>query len=464
MRSRCVFFMLPFPAMRLAQITDLHARDHLAGSAANTDRESRRMGELLRRAIARCRAEGADALAVTGDLLDVPLWLYQPMRGFELDAPAWWRDAAIADYRMLKRILDDGGLPYLVVPGNHDIAAWMHEVFDSSPAANELTINGLRLMTFVDHEDAGHVPRRYHPTRHRWLDALGDAGNDTPQVHLQHYVVTPDCNARYPHTYADAASLLQRNAASGRVRLSLSGHYHAGTGLLAHGGVSYATCPAFCEPPFPFRLYDVHGERDAPISMQAFRLGADAVPRRRVVFVDRDGVVTLPGRYYFGPERITLAPGAAAAIRRLNDADVAVVAISNQANVGMGFAPRAIMNAVNDKVQRLLWQQAGAVLDRVYASTDAGERNAVPGYRDRVRPKPDPHMMQQAVSELNLDPAGACFIGDRVSDGDTAANFGIQPVLVRTGLGGEQEAGFSEGYPDAPVHDDLAAAIDAWLA
>lgn len=450
--------------MRLAQITDLHARHHLPGSSANTDRESRWMLELLPKAIQRCRAEGAELLLLTGDLLDVPLWLYEPMRGFELDEPAWWKGAAIADYREIKGILDASGLPYLVLPGNHDVAPWMWEVFDPEADAHEA--GGLRVVRFVDYEHACHVPRRYHPTRHRWLAELESLKDPAalPQVHAQHYVITPELNDRYPHTYEDAADLLRRNADAGRVRLSLSGHYHPGTELLYEGGVAYATCPAFCEPPFPFRLFDVPPDPAKPIAMTQFELGEDARPRRPVVYLDRDGVITSPPRYYYGPERIELLPGVDSAVRRLNDAGFAVVVISNQSNVGMGFVPRAIMNAVNDKFQRLLLREAGAVIDRVYPCTDAEERNILPGYSDRLRPKPDPHMLEVAAEELRLDPTGSVFVGDRTSDAQTAANFGITPILVRTGRGAEQEADFRRRFPDAPVHDDLPAAVDALLS
>ena len=39
------------------------------------------------------------------------------------------------------------------------------------------------------------------------------------QVHLQHYVLTPELNQGYPHTYLEGADLAERTGASGRVIL-----------------------------------------------------------------------------------------------------------------------------------------------------------------------------------------------------------------------------------------------------
>src|SRR5688572_10106093 len=116
--------------MRLAQITDLHLRQHLFGSPPNNVRRARIMAELFARALRDAKAGGAEFLAITGDLLDVPTWLYGPTWGFQTDDVGPWRDAALADYRLIKQLLDDIGLPYLVLPGNHDWEDVMWRVFD----------------------------------------------------------------------------------------------------------------------------------------------------------------------------------------------------------------------------------------------------------------------------------------------------------------------------------------------
>ena len=60
---------------------------------------------------------------------------------------------------------------------------------------------------------------------------------------------------------------------------------------------------------------------------------------RPAVFLDRDGTVNEEVGYIRNLERLALIPGAAEAIRALNQMGVPVVLVTNQSGVARGYYP-----------------------------------------------------------------------------------------------------------------------------
>jgi D-glycero-D-manno-heptose 1,7-bisphosphate phosphatase len=409
------------------------------------------MPSLFARALQKIVGQKPDFLAVTGDLLDVPDWLESPPAGFCRDVPEYWCEAALEDYRQIKSWLDATGLPYQVVPGNHDLPAAFWRVFDASCHVHELP--GVRFVRFCDHEHEGHRPRRFTPERDRWEASLAE-GKGAKQVHLQHYVVTPDLNEGYPHTYEEGQDLARRMNASGCVALSLSGHFHPGTKLQHHGSTTFATTPAFCESPFRWRIYHL-ALPSGEVTMEEHELGAP--PLRPVVFLDRDGVINDSPSYSTGPEAMRLLPGSAAAIRALREAGFLTVVITNQTAIGLGYVPEEVVHCVNDKMARLLAEE-GAVLDAIYYTAAAGGEAVLPRYGDKTQAKPSPHLLLKAGAELGLDFSRAWMIGDNSTDIAAGQAAGVRTILVETGHGAGVALKVRQRWPEVPVVSDLRAA------
>ena len=104
---------------RLLHFTDMHLRYHQPGTAANPKRLSRFMLATLEKLKSRVGELAPDVVVMTGDILDVPDEVIVGGTPDERSNGQWLIEAA-ADYQLVKDWFDGIGVPYLVIPGNHE--------------------------------------------------------------------------------------------------------------------------------------------------------------------------------------------------------------------------------------------------------------------------------------------------------------------------------------------------------
>ncbi len=175
----------------------------------------------------------------------------------------------------------------------------------------------------------------------------------------------------------------------------------------------------------------------------------------QAVFLDRDGVLNphIPGGYLKSAQDVTLLPGVAHSVRRLNDAGLPVVIISNQQGVGKGVMTAQDLADIEARMAFLLTEQAEASLTRCYYCTDLAHVQS-------ARRKPQPGMLLEAAQELGLTLAHTVFAGDSRTDIEAgqAANVGATALLLSGGIAAYQPGDFTPA-PDY-VFADLAALAD----
>jgi D-glycero-D-manno-heptose 1,7-bisphosphate phosphatase len=159
------------------------------------------------------------------------------------------------------------------------------------------------------------------------------------------------------------------------------------------------------------------------------------MPARPAVFLDRDGVLIVEAEYLSEVARVQLVPGAAAAVRRLNDAGLPVVVVTNQSGVARGYFPESRVGEVHEHIAGLLQLEADARIDRFdycpfHPTEGVGEYR-----RDTDCRKPKPGMLVRTAAELGLDLERSWMVGDRRSDLEAGAAAGCRTILVRTGYG-----------------------------
>jgi len=185
--------------------------------------------------------------------------------------------------------------------------------------------------------------------------------------------------------------------------------------------------------------------------------------RPRAVFLDRDGTINREVDYLSQPEQLELLPGAAQAIALLNQAQIPVVVVTNQAGVARGFFTLEQVHAVHHRLDELLAAD-DAHIDHYYICP----HHPTPGIA--LLPvecdcrKPKPGLLLQAARELNLDLSGSVMIGDKLVDIEAGRAAGCATILVRTGYGAEQEPQLDPArHRGTVVVDTLRAAVHTWL-
>jgi D-glycero-D-manno-heptose 1,7-bisphosphate phosphatase len=154
--------------------------------------------------------------------------------------------------------------------------------------------------------------------------------------------------------------------------------------------------------------------------------------------------------------RFRLLNGAAKAIRRLNEASLPVIVVTNQSGVGRGYFPEQLVRDVHQRLASEL-RAAGAKLDGVYYCPHVSADGC--GCR-----KPRTGMLQQAAQELELDLKNSFVVGDRHDDVELAHCAGARSILVRTGYGEGELAWHARNWPRQPefVAADLSEAVE-WI-
>lgn len=177
----------------------------------------------------------------------------------------------------------------------------------------------------------------------------------------------------------------------------------------------------------------------------------------RLVLTDRDGVLNEDRpQGVTHPDALRLIPGAAVAVRRLNEAGIPVACVTNQSAVGRGLISASELEAIQARLMAELAAR-GARLDLVLIATDAPERAG-------PRRKPGPGMLLEALDRFRVAPEQAVMIGDDLRDLEAAAAAGCRRILVRTGKGAAvAAAGVPERLQPVQLCDSFAVAVDRLL-
>jgi len=175
----------------------------------------------------------------------------------------------------------------------------------------------------------------------------------------------------------------------------------------------------------------------------------------KLIILDRDGVINQDSDDYIKTvDEFIPLPGSLEAIARLNQAGYRVAIATNQSGIARGYYDIATLNAMHDKLRRLL-SNLGAGIDMIAFCPHGPDDNC-----DCRKPKPGLYREIAQRYELSLEEVPV--IGDSLRDLQAAREVGAAPILVRTGKGARTLAK-GEGIDGIPVYDDLAAAVTAIL-
>lgn len=157
----------------------------------------------------------------------------------------------------------------------------------------------------------------------------------------------------------------------------------------------------------------------------------------RAVFLDRDGVINaMVYNTEFGlvdspanPREFRLLPGAADAIRWINELGFLAVVISNQPGIAKGKFSLALLEAMTHQMRSELAAH-GAILNAIYYCYHHPE-GVIRQYRQVCEcRKPKPGMLLQASAEMGIALDQSYFIGDGITDMQAGQAAGTTNILV----------------------------------
>jgi len=185
--------------------------------------------------------------------------------------------------------------------------------------------------------------------------------------------------------------------------------------------------------------------------------------KRKAIFLDRDGVINKEKPNLYKIEDFDLYDFAAEAILKINKSNFLAVVVTNQPVVAKGLCSFIQLNEIHNKLETLLGLQ-NAFVDRIYFCPHHPEK----GFEGEIVDlktncscrKPNVGMINQAITELNIDISGSFIIGDRTVDIQTGINAKLNTILVKTGYAGSDNA---HVVKPAFITQNLLKAVDLIL-
>lgn len=247
-------------AVRILHITDPHLFADADGELRGT-----KTCESLAAVITHFRASGreADLVVATGDII---------------------QDDSAAAYVRFRELLEPVGLPVYCIPGNHDVRHLMKAALSKPPFYYCATAAlGNWLLVGVDSCREGDAGGAVSAAEMERLEAEVAASDAEHVLVCIHHPPVP-MNSRWLDEVGleNAAELLARLQALGRVRLVLFGHVHQAYDE-QHGNVRIIGTPSTCRQFLP--ASDTFAVDDRPPAYRQVALAADGTFETELVWV-----------------------------------------------------------------------------------------------------------------------------------------------------------------------------------
>lgn len=171
------------------------------------------------------------------------------------------------------------------------------------------------------------------------------------------------------------------------------------------------------------------------------------------VFLDRDGTIMEDAHYIRSPDQVRLIPGAAAAVKRINDAKALAIVVTNQSGLARGIFKPEDYEAVRNHFEWLLAAE-GAHIDASYFC---------PHHPSLTGPckcrKPATGLFEDAIRDFRLDADNVAYIGDRWRDVVASKKLGGRGIMVSSHMTTDEDRrkAQEDGIENAP---SLEAAVE----
>lgn len=147
---------------------------------------------------------------------------------------------------------------------------------------------------------------------------------------------------------------------------------------------------------------------------------------KKVIFLDRDGVINVEKNYLHTIEEFEFIDGVFESLLYLQNLGYTLIIITNQSGIGRGYYTYTQYELLTQWMKNQFLHQ-NITLFEVYSCPHA------PDEKCRCR-KPNPGMIEQASQVLDIDFENSWIIGDKDSDIKLGVNAGItNTIQVKSG-------------------------------
>lgn len=183
----------------------------------------------------------------------------------------------------------------------------------------------------------------------------------------------------------------------------------------------------------------------------------------KLVILDRDGVINEDSDHYIrSADEWLPIPGSIEAIAHLSRAGYKVTVATNQSGLARGYFSLRELDAMHEKLARLVQLQGGSV-DGIYYCPHN------PDDQCQCR-KPKTGLIDQIFRDFDAVPTETWLVGDSLRDLQAGESSGCQVALVLTGKGADTQATLTR-YPeklimagDVPVFNNLNSFVEHILS
>jgi len=175
----------------------------------------------------------------------------------------------------------------------------------------------------------------------------------------------------------------------------------------------------------------------------------------KAIFLDRDGTIVVDKKYIHKVEDLEFEQDAIRALQLLKNSDYKLIIVTSQSGIARGYYTEEDYHAFMKHMYKEL-EKHGIKFDGEYFCPHHPKEGIGEYKQDCECRKPKIGMLEQAVSDHDIDLSQSWVIGDKTDDvkkmGETAE---CKTVLVKTGKAGED--GHFEISPDYTGENILEA-------
>lgn len=177
----------------------------------------------------------------------------------------------------------------------------------------------------------------------------------------------------------------------------------------------------------------------------------------KLVILDRDGVINKESAEFIkSPDEWQPIAGSIEAIALLSAAGFTVAVATNQSGIARKLLDTPTLDAIHDKLMRLVRMHGGYVDRIVYCPHHPDEQCDCR--------KPSPGLLRRLAHHYEVPLRGVPVIGDSLRDLEAAQAVAGRPILVLTGNGEQTLAELAARGESVETYADLKAAAQQIVA